>query len=133
MLTRRTPLRRKTPLRSRSLTKKYALRDRDRDYLDFIRWCKCCLHDASEFACSGRVEADHAGPRPKGQKCDDTEAIPLCTTHHRHRTGTINRAGHFKEWTKQQIREWCDRQIRFYRNLYKNLVNMGKTPWRRQP
>lgn len=135
MLARRTPLKRKTRLRPRSLTKKHARRERDRDYLDFIRWCKCCLEGTSTFSCTGSVEADHAGgigTRGLSLREPDSTSIPLCRGHHRQRTGTVNRFGHFKGWTTDQMRVWCERQIKFHRTLYENCVRMGQTPWRRK-
>lgn len=132
MLSRYTPLRRKTPLRSRSRTKKYALRERDQDYLAFIRWCKCCLAGNSEYECRGRVEADHAGEKAGWQKADDATCIPLCHRHHRHRTGDINGTGHFKGWSRDRKDAWRREQIKFHRNLYEHCVRLRQTPWRRK-
>lgn len=93
----------------------------------FVRWCHCALVADEKFPCAGRVEADHAGDRPKGKKAPDTTCIPLCHRHHRHRTDYV---GHFKGWDARRMRAWCDGQISFYRTLYTNLVAMGRTPWR---
>ncbi len=74
----------------------------DREYLDFIRSCPCCVctryhHEEAIrlFRAMGllyvvpqrtRSEAAHVGPRGLGQKSNDRETIPLCNRHHR-RTG----------------------------------------------
>lgn len=59
-------------------------------------------------ACSGAVEADHAGDRGLGQKADDTTCIPLCTQHHRERT---DHSGAFRHLTREQARAWRTRAI----------------------
>lgn len=129
MLARRKPLRRKTPLRSFSRTKKYATRERDKDYMAFVHWCKCALLDATGV-CQGPLEADHAGKKTAAfHKADDTTCIPLCRRHHRARTDI---RGFFKGWGANQMRVWLNEKIRFYRNLYKNLTQMNQTPWRRE-
>lgn len=128
-LARRTPLTRKTPLRPRSRTKKYARRDRDHDYMRFIRWCSCALKDAKDATCNGHTEADHQGVRPLGQKAPDTTCVPMCVRHHRHRTDLV---GYFKGWDAARMRAWCDQKIHFYQNLYKNLLQLRQTPWRRK-
>lgn len=124
---RRTPLRRKTPLRTVSKTNSYRKRTRDPDFMAFVAWCPCALKD--EGGCKGRVEVDHAGAHPKGWRSADDATIPLCTHHHRART---DYRGYFKNWTGNQMRAWCDQQIAFYQRLYKNLVNMGRAPWRKR-
>lgn len=137
MLARRTPLKRKTPMRRFSTTSKYARRERDKDFLAFIHWCPCALKNGDPTGeCEGRIEADHAGKKTTAfRKTDDTTCIPLCTRHHRARTtpkGFTGYRGFFKDWSKDKMRAWADEKIKFYRNLYKNLVAMGQTPWRRK-
>ena len=66
----------------------------------------CCARDLGP--CWGRIEADHAGPRPLGRKCSDDETIPLCSGHHRARTDL---AGPFRGWGREQMRAWLDAQI----------------------
>jgi len=46
--------------------------------------------------------------RGLGHKGDDTETIPLCTGHH---VARHHRTGPFREWKKEQMRDWCARQI----------------------
>lgn len=130
MLVRRTPLKRKTPLRPRSLTRKG--HERDADYLAFVHWCKCYLANGSAYECRGPIEADHAGDRAFGKKASDKTCIPLCRRHHRHRTGTINRDGHFRGWSKDQMHAWRMAAVRFHQTLYENCVRLGQTPWRRK-
>lgn len=135
-LTRKTPLRRKTRLRSYSKTKKYARRERDRDYMNFIRWCDCILKDVKDASsCHRKMEADHAGERGgginatagKGEKAPDRTCIPMCKTHHGERT---DYHGYFKGWDGDRMRAWCDEKIHFYQTLYKNLLGLKQTPWR---
>ncbi len=117
---RSTPLRR-TRMRRSSRPSRYKRRPRD---LAFLRWVKTLLCSVIEEwpnksvfpgPCSAVVEADHAGDRGLGQKCPDTEAIPLCTTHHRQRT---DHSGAFKYSTKAELREWRARAIQRTQTLW---------------
>lgn len=138
-LARRTPLKRKKPLRQRSLTSKHARRPRDKDFMDFIHWCECALKDAKDAGpCASRIEADHVGARggapdagPALRRTNDTTCIPMCGPggHHHQRT---NYRGYFKGWNADRMRAWCDEKMRFYRNLYANLLRLRQTPWRRK-
>ncbi len=78
----------------------------DADYIRWVRQQPCCL--AVRGACSGPVEADHAGPRPVGRRADDRTCIPLCRRHHRQRT---DYRGHFYGWTAETMRAWLDARI----------------------
>jgi hypothetical protein len=72
-------------------------------------WVKsqpCCARFISY--CDGPIEADHAGRRGLGQKCDDRECIPLCAKHHRERT---DMRGAFGGFHAERMREWLDRRI----------------------
>ena len=57
---------------------KYARRKRDLQYMAWIRTLPC-------ICCGSRmlVEAVHVGDRSLGQKCPDSQTIPLCAFHHR--------------------------------------------------
>lgn len=76
---------------------------------EFAAWVRTldCLAGA-EDACSGVVEAHHAGPRGLGQRAHDETCIPLCTKHHR--------AWHDHRWpfsttTKAERRDWAEKMI----------------------
>jgi hypothetical protein len=122
---KRSPLKRKTPLRAKRLLSrgpvgqlqhKTPIRRKpprrlkgpgaDAKYLELVRGLPCVLHPL--WACSGPIEAHHAGKRGVGQKSRDDEAIPLCRWHHRCLTDHL---GHFYGWTRVQRREWHDQQI----------------------
>lgn len=119
------PIKRRSPLRTRSRIQRktpikrgqprhgkksaYASRERDTRYMVWVKSLECCAAtDLGLGGCSRVVEADHAGRRPLGRKCPDTETIPLCSQHHRERTDF---AGAFKSWDRARMREWLDRMI----------------------
>lgn len=114
---KRTPLKRKTPLRSRSSkvqqsaapcgdvkplkrpglkrsriaprskTGRYARRDRQREYMLWVKTQPCLV-------CGRKpTEAAHTGSRGFGQKAPDQFVIPLCPDHHRHRRDALDVAG----------------------------------------
>lgn len=59
---------------------------RDPAYLRWIRKLPCVVCAAWALKISGYygwTEAAHVGERGLGQKCADTEALPLCVWHHR--------------------------------------------------
>jgi hypothetical protein len=125
------PLRRKTPLRSRSKTKKYARRERDLDYMRKVRRLPCVVRVALKFgwslengrllvatSCSGRVQADHMGTRAYGQKSHDRECAPACKGHHGERTDS---RGAFKDWTKVEMRPFCDWAIEWTQQQVKEM------------
>jgi hypothetical protein len=103
---RGAPLKRKTRLRAKGKSK-YARRERDIPYMMRVKKMRCSVrvHCATTSRCQGRIEADHAGERPFGQKCPDSETIPMCQKHHRERTDL---RGAFKGWSAQAMRVWCD-------------------------
>lgn len=126
----RKPLVRRTRLRARSKTKKYARRERGWDFMAYILKQPCAVRHGNVVVihpCEGRVQADHAGTRGLGVKSADDTCIPLCRKHHGERT---DYKGFFKNWKGPQMREWCDRMIHYYQGLYTSLVALGQTPWR---
>lgn len=99
---KRSPLRRKTPMRRRSVSK-YRMRVRDIDYMKWVKRQPCAARWFDPDGCYGVVEADHAGRRGYGQKADDRTCIPLCTNHHELR-GSFH--GVFKDWDQARMRAW---------------------------
>lgn len=125
-LKRGASLKRKTRLRPRSKTKKYARRVRDTDFMAFIAKQPCDLSFTGK--CYGRVQVDHAGDRAYGQKSADNETIPLCRSHHGERTD--GNRGYFKGWNGERMREWRRARVYHYQKLYIDLIALGQTPWR---
>lgn len=85
-LQRRTPIARKTRMKQRRATRRRESRVRDKQYLREGHRRRCCARDIPGHRCSGPIEMDHVGPRGKGQKSHDPEAIPVCQGAHRART-----------------------------------------------
>ncbi len=111
---KRTPLKRsngpkRTRMKPGKHKSKYAMRERDYEFMAFVRSLPCILAGLGLLSpCSGVVEADHAGERGAGQKATDNTCIPLCKRHHwdRHNAGGFFRGG-VKGWK----RVWCQKAI----------------------
>lgn len=102
MIARRAPIARSGRPRARRATPRRSGRVLDPDFMAWVRGQSCLL--AHVGGCQGRVEADHAGPRPLGRKASDDTTIPLCTGHHRQRTDA---RGYFAGFSAAAMREWC--------------------------
>lgn len=111
---RSAPLRR-TPMRKRSGTS-YSRRPRDLAYMGWIKQQPCAARHFG--ACSGVIEADHAGRHGTGQKSPDNECIPLCKRHHADRTGKVGGRGVFDAMSAAELRQWLDERILFFQALY---------------
>lgn len=70
------------------------------------------MQGAVATPCGGRVQADHMGERAFGKKADDTTCVPICRNHHGERT---DYRGVFKNWTKVEMRQFCDWAINWTR------------------
>lgn len=109
---RRSPLRRRTPLRRlRWMRRKPPRRPGgDPGYLDQVRGLPCSARYLGT-ACRGPVEAHH--PRHlapgMGRKSPDRCAIPLCAGHHR--AELHGKAGAFRGWPRGLMRAWQDEQV----------------------
>lgn len=131
-LTRKTPLRRKTRIKSRG-DNGYRNRTRDWAFMAWVRRQPCSARNilvsypsmrthhlvtgvpvgeeilVPSTPCSGRVEADHAGKKPAGwRKAPDRTCIPMCKKHHRERETF---SGMFRHWDKESMRRWLDARI----------------------
>ena len=106
-------------IRRKSLTKKYACRERAIDYMLAVKELPCILSKLCE--CEGVVEADHAGDHGYGQKSKDAEVIPMCTKHHRDRTDLT---GVFRYHNSMAMREWRHAAVRTIQEL---MVSRGWT------
>ena len=83
---------------------KYARRKRDFAYMKWVKTLPCLLNARQHGACSGVVEADHAGlDSGLGQKAPDNTCIPLCSRHHRDRHAAM---GMFFDRSRAWKRAW---------------------------
>jgi hypothetical protein len=115
---RRSPLRRKTPLRASarrrtSRPSSYRRRERDLPYMAWIRRQPCVVRtlppDPNRLTpCSGRIEADHLGGRALGRKADDRTCISLCSQHHRERS---DHAGAWRDLDQAAARAWREKAL----------------------
>lgn len=121
---KRTTLRRRAWLKRTRMVRRrrstaYARRPRDLAFLGWVKLQRClvALHTGLAVSCAGPIEADHAGDRGYGEKCPDSESIPLCRAHHRARTdsrGFFALAmwpGETDANRKLARREWIDARI----------------------
>lgn len=80
----------------------------DPEYLSFVRALPCCAPDAPN-GCLGAVEPHHDDRHGMSQRAHDRTAIPMCHGHHIFQWHAG--AGVFKDWTRDQRRDWLDIQI----------------------
>lgn len=80
---RRSPIARSTKPIPRKRAKPRRGPVKDPKYLDWIRSQPCCVCNRLYPWLALPSEAAHVGRRGLGQKCDDREALPICTRHHR--------------------------------------------------
>ena len=123
---KRTPLQRKTPLRSSSTLKRggvlarspmkrkrprvRAAHLRDDAYLAWLRTLPCACCDAPPPS-----HAHHSTGAGLALKAPDREAMPLKPEHH-HDLHAL--AGSFKGWTRERLREWQAEQVQRFQALY---------------
>lgn len=100
-------------MRRRPGSTKYSRRDRDFDFMAFVKQGPCIA--AGMSPCEGEIEADHAGRRGLGMKASDDTCIGLCTLHHRQRTDF---SGPFRSWDQAQMRAWLEAAIAETRQRY---------------
>lgn len=89
---------------------KYAERERDFDFMMFVKSLPCLIAGLEGAGhCSSVVEPDHVGVRGIGQKAPDDTCVPLCSTHHLDRHA---HTGYFRYRSKEWTREWREEAIR---------------------
>lgn len=89
---------------------KYASRERDIDYMLWVKTLPCLIASLEGAGpCSSVVEPDHVGVRGIGQKAPDDTCVPLCSTHHLDRHA---HTGYFRYRSKEWTREWREEAIR---------------------
>lgn len=124
---RSAPLRR-SPMKRQRGTTSYSRRERNFDFMGWIKQQPCIVIDLapvlfirrtlplleaaryialvscrSATICAGVVEADHMGARGLGQKADDYTCVPMCQQHHRERT---DHSGAFRPLNRDEVRAW---------------------------
>lgn len=131
---KRSPLKRgkpiaRKPMRRRPRSTKYSRRERNWDYMGWIRTLPCiCTTEACSFeltggvwrgghpgGCSGPVEDHHAGEHGYGEKAPDDTCIPMCTRHHEQLT---NRRLVFGGWDPRALKEWELAMIKNYQRRW---------------
>jgi len=120
---KRTPIRRKAPLRRlrpmrRRPKSAYRPRPRDTAYMAWVRRQPCAARGMG--ACTGHIEADHAGRRSVGRKAGDDTCIPLCHKHHVQRTSF---SGPFRSWSQTAMRRWLELLVMTYRGQYQGELS----------
>jgi hypothetical protein len=101
-LRRTASLSRRARLKPRRATPRRSSRVVDPQFLAVVRTLPCCAPWLPR--CTSPAEAHHAGYRGIGQKSSDTEAIPLCRTHH---SDWHDCRGVFAGWSKESRAEWA--------------------------
>lgn len=107
------PLRRKTRMKQRREKPRRSGRVRNPAFMAWVRRQPCAVRieapDPNRLTpCTGRLESDHQGWRPKGRKSNDDECVPMCKKHHAERTAQW---GCFRELDQEQLRAWGARAI----------------------
>lgn len=108
---KRSPLKRRTPLRARRLKPRRDGQWRSREHLDRVKELGYCSAAAllGVTGCWSIIDPDHMGKRPGiGIKCGDDRCAPMCRRCHTWRT---DRSGAFKGWSDEQMDEFCNAAI----------------------
>lgn len=89
----------------------------DRDYVAWIKGQPCAAAGMGD-ACSGAIEAHHAGRKGLSQRAHDRTCVPLCVRHHR--------AWHdlrppFLGMDRYARRDWADRMIGRHQEAHAQL------------
>lgn len=114
---RRTPLRRKVPIKPRRSTPRRGPA-RDPAYMRWIRTQYCAAATLSSTTpCDGRIHAHHAGARGLGQKAADATCIPLCREHH---SAWHDLRVPFLRMKAEKRRTWAAFAIQQHQNAYED-------------
>lgn len=129
---KRSPLRRKSSLKRTSMRRKrgstkYARRERDWARMAFVKTEPCALSGGAPVACnlwrgdwppgacSAVVEAHHAGEHGLSHKAPDDTVVALCSKHHRSLT---DRTGAFDGWPRGALKAWELAAVAYYQERY---------------
>lgn len=92
---------RRTRMSRKAKPNRYNTRERDYDYMAFVRELPCCrCHSLTR-----KAEAHHSGDRAYGRIAPDRTVIPLCRSCHQ----GISKLNEFPD--KAARREWVDEMI----------------------
>lgn len=126
---KRTPLKRKKPMRRGAKRSKYAQRPRAIEFMQWVRTQPCCIDIAfdrlwraagivdgipmvhlRDLRCAGPIEGNHAGERIAGlgTKALDRTIVAMCRDHHRQWT---EYSGIFSGLTHGQRRAIADDMV----------------------
>lgn len=90
--------------------------------------CGCPGPNHAHHSTNGKAGAGNpkalGGRRGRGQRADDTEAISLCLKHHKN---LHELTGFFSGYTKNELRDWQDTQVRIHAERYEaELAEKGE-------
>lgn len=122
---KRSPIKR-TAMRRKSRSTKYSRRERDFEYMGWVKQQPCSMIIMPPLAphitaCSGGIEAHHAGVRGLGQKASDDTCIALCSRHHGELT---DRRGTFAGWERGVVKSWELAAVSSHRTRYALRVDV---------
>lgn len=123
---KRSPLKRKSPMRCKPRSTRYSRRERDIPRMLWTKTLPCMLRPEPPFrnlwhgpaesdGCRGVVEAHHAGEHAGWQKAPDDTVIPMCDYHH---DCLGDRQGVFSGWPKFALKAWELAAVEHYQALY---------------
>lgn len=98
-------------MRRGSKRSSYAERPRHVQYMLWVKTLPCSVamlmgNVLLQYPCAGCTEADHdSRGRGLSHKSHDSTVVPMCTTHHVHRT---MHTGVFKHCTRDEVRAFMD-------------------------
>jgi hypothetical protein len=135
---KRTPLKRGSSRLKRTRMKRKRSRGqpperKDEAFKAFVRLLPCCapvaFFDRYTYECLGVARCNERPCDPhhkhgdgKGIKTHDRTCVPLCRRHH---DDAEAKRGPFKGWTKQQTRDWHDKESERVQALYERRVGNG--------
>lgn len=101
-LARGEPLKRKSPVRRKRSQPRRSERVEDAAYRAYIQAQPCLV-----VGCRCQSDWHHYGKHPKGRKCDDRETVPICFHHH---IEWFHQHGHLPDMTPEETRELFKRE-----------------------
>jgi hypothetical protein len=129
---KRTPLKRGSSRLKRTRMKRKRSRGqpperKDEAFKAFVRLLPCCAPLSKDerwiIPCEMRpCDPHHKHGDGKGIKTHDRTCVPLCRRHH---DDAEAKRGPFKGWTKQQTRDWHDKESERVQALYERRVGNG--------
>lgn len=115
------------PMRRKPRSTSYSRRERDTDYMLWIKQRTCSVGQGAEPVafdlwrggtideCQRGIEAHHAGVHGLGNKAADDTCIPLCDHHH---DALTDRSGCFAGWPRGAVKQWELAVVTHYQARY---------------